>query len=263
MMRAATASMILLVLLGIAVPVVDAGDAALAVIGDPVHRVAAEAERRSRVPRGSPQIVRRRPLDAELRADLAHGAVELVDRAAARGRRRRSRWWRRRPARRAVPAPAPAATRDALAPFLVPGQPSAGTGSPGISHQPSTMCSRRMWATSPGRWPVSRIIFSAVPATRPASSNAAQNCGTSVSDKTRSRLLVGLRSTSLQGLAAESSSFIAQEKIADAAAKLIGHDRRLDPGHHRLDVGARDRRRLQLAPARQQVAAHQGVGLLP
>ena len=38
-----------------------------------------------------------------------------------------------------------------LAPFLVPGQPSAGTGSPGISHQPSTMCSRRMWLTSPGR----------------------------------------------------------------------------------------------------------------
>ena len=66
---------------------------------------------------------------------------------------------------------------------------------------PSMMCSRRMWATSPGRWPVSRIIFRAS-GERPASSNAAQNCGISLSDRTRSRLLVALRSTRLQGLPA-------------------------------------------------------------
>jgi hypothetical protein len=75
-------------------------------------------------------------------------------------------------------------------PFLVPGQPNLSSGKPGIVHQPSTMCSRRMWLTSPGLWPVSRITFRAEERTRPAESNALQNLGTSESDKTRSRLRV-------------------------------------------------------------------------
>jgi hypothetical protein len=60
--------------------------------------------------------------------------------------------------------------------------------------------------------------LSALPAVVP--SNADQNCGISLSARTRSRLLVALRSTSLQGLPVTSSSFTAQEKIAETAASV-------------------------------------------
>ena len=62
--------------------------------------------------------------------------------------------------------------------------------------------------------------MSADDTTNPASSNADQNFGTSLSDSTRSRLLVALRSTSLHGLAARISSFTAQLKTAETAASV-------------------------------------------
>ena len=119
-------------------------------------------------------------------------------------------------------------------------------------------------ATSPGRWPVSRISLQRATRTRPASSNAVQNLGTSQSARTRSRLLVALRSTPRHGLAVTSSSFDRPaEDRRRRGQHLVGQHGRLDPGHHRADVGAGDARRLQLAPSRQQVAPHQGVGLPP
>ena len=75
------------------------------------------------------------------------------------------------------------------------------------------MCSRCMAATSPGRWPVSRINFS-------AGSSFSHSSLTSSSDRTRSRSVVGLRSTSLHGLTVRISCLIAHEKIADAAASV-------------------------------------------
>jgi hypothetical protein len=62
------------------------------------------------------------------------------------------------------------------------------------------------------------MILKAVPSTNPALSNADQNFGISDSDKTRSRLFVPLRATSLHGLLLTISSRIAQVKIALAAA---------------------------------------------
>src|SRR5262249_2892528 len=47
-----------------------------------------------------------------------------------------------------------------------------------------------------------------------------QNRGSSLSDKTRSLLLVALRSTLVQGLTLMISSRSAQEKIAEAAARV-------------------------------------------
>jgi hypothetical protein len=74
------------------------------------------------------------------------------------GDRRRRNQPRHRPSRPEGPAPGQGATPDALArSWCRGGQPSADTGSPRISHQPSLMCSRRMCATSPRRWPVRRI----------------------------------------------------------------------------------------------------------
>ena len=79
-----------------------------------------------------------------------------------------------------------------------------------------------MWVTSPGRWPVSRIILSAVLRISPAESNAVQNLGISLSDNTRSRLLVSFRSTPWQGLTSTppNSSRIAHANIADAEASV-------------------------------------------
>jgi hypothetical protein len=79
-----------------------------------------------------------------------------------------------------------------------------------------------MCATSPGRCPVSKIIFNAAPSTSPTLSNAAQNFGNSLSDKIRSRAVVSLRSTPKQGLilTPADSSLIAHEKIAEAAARV-------------------------------------------
>jgi hypothetical protein len=78
-----------------------------------------------------------------------------------------------------------------------------------------------MWTTSPGRWPVSRIVFSAVDDTKQVLSKAAQNFGISLSARTRSRSVVGLRSTPLHGLMPVNfSSLIAHEKIAEAAARV-------------------------------------------
>ena len=71
------------------------------------------------------------------------------------------------------------------------------------------------------------------------------------SERMRSRLLVGLRATSLQGLVARMSSLTAHEKIARHCGEdLVGDDGCLDARHQRLDVGAGDARRLQLGPAR-------------
>src|SRR5262249_48755281 len=67
---------------------------------------------------------------------------------------------------------------------------------------------------------VIRIMRSALPSIRPTSSQAAQKRGTSLSLRMRSRLLVSLRVTPRQGLAGNSSSLVAQEKIADAAARI-------------------------------------------
>ena len=100
--------------------------------------------------------------------------------------------------------------------------------------------------------------------TRPASSNAVQNFGTSLSARTRSRLLVALRSTPRQGLAATISCFAAQEKIAEAAAStwLASTGASIRAIMVRTSARVIDRR-LQLAPARQQVTLHERVGLLP
>ena len=67
---------------------------------------------------------------------------------------------------------------------------------------------------------MSRIIRKAWQRTSPASSNAAQNRGSSRSDSTRSRAFVGFRSMPEQGLAWRlATSFLsAQAKTADAAA---------------------------------------------
>ena len=74
------------VLLGVAVAVVDVGHRTGPVIGDAVHRVAAEAEPGDRRQAGSPQIVRRGALDAKLgdqplqqRARLLAAALLQVD----------------------------------------------------------------------------------------------------------------------------------------------------------------------------------------
>jgi hypothetical protein len=46
--------------------------------------------------------------------------------------------------------------------------------------------------------------------------------------------------------------------------RLIGDDGRLDADHHhRPDVGAGDRAGLEIAPARQEMTAHQRLGLTP
>ncbi len=70
-----------------------------------------------------------------------------------------------------------------------------------------------------------RAGSSSGPSRRPARRrrSADQNFGTSLSDSTRSRLLVALRSTSLQGWPATISSLTAQVKIAlTAASDLVG-----------------------------------------
>src|SRR5215831_16081389 len=66
--------------------VVNGSDAAFAVVLDAVHRIATEAERRDGAAVGAPEIVRREPLDVELGADRAHGAVQIPNRAVARAR---------------------------------------------------------------------------------------------------------------------------------------------------------------------------------
>src|SRR5262245_60654927 len=152
-------------------------------------------------------------------------------------------------------------TRCAM-PYVVPGPSSSATSSPGISHQPSTMCSHRMWATSPGLWPESKITLSAEEATSPASSNATQNRGCSESASTRSRSRVALRSTPRHAR----EDFLLRRPCEDRGScgqHLVGKDGGLDARHHGAHVGAGEAPRLELAPARQQVAADQGVGLYP
>ena len=127
----------------------------------------------------------------------------------------------------------------------------APSGLPGSCHQPSAMCPRCMAATSPGRWPVRRISFS-------AGSSLGHSRLTSASDRTRSRSLVGLLSTSLHGLTVRISCLTAHEKIADAEASTwLATIGRIDPDHHGADVGAGDGGRLQLAPAGQEVTRDQ------
>src|SRR6516165_2182810 len=150
-----------------------------------------------------------------------------------------------------------------LAPFLVPGQMSA-MGSPGICHQPSTTCSRLILATSPGRWPSNKIALSALALTGSMPSSACQNCGSSDADKTRSRLRVGLLSISLHGLAVARPSLIAQVKTAEIAALVwLATTGAVIFAIILLDVAARDRCHLQLAPAGQGETTDQGIALSP
>ena len=79
-------------------------------------------------------------------------------------------------------------------------------------HLSSTTCARCRWATSPGRWPVSRIIFS-------GALRWGQNAAISASLSTRSRLVVSFLSTPEHGFAAMISCRTAQLKIALAAAR--------------------------------------------
>ena len=75
-----------LVLRRVAVAVVDVGHRTGLVIGDPVHRVAAEAEPGDPGQAGAPQIVRRGALDPELGDQLLQsaGSTLLALRLAAR-----------------------------------------------------------------------------------------------------------------------------------------------------------------------------------
>ena len=135
-----------LVLLRVAVAVVDVGHRAGPVIGDPVHRVAAEAEPGDPRQAGAPQIVRRGALDPELGDQLPlSSALDLLPPSPRGGSR-------------SAPARAPTATPGDRGRSWCPATPC---GLPGICHQPSAICSRCMAATSPGRWPVRRISFSA------------------------------------------------------------------------------------------------------
>ena len=65
------------ILVGVLVPVVNVGDAALAVVGDPIHGVAAEAQAGDLGQRGSAQIVRRGPFDAEFADELLQESARL------------------------------------------------------------------------------------------------------------------------------------------------------------------------------------------
>ena len=76
-----------LVLVGIAVAVVDVGHRAGAVIGDAVHRVAAEAEPGDPRQAGAPQIVRRGALDPELGDELLQQRASTCARARRGGSR--------------------------------------------------------------------------------------------------------------------------------------------------------------------------------
>ena len=187
-----------LVLVGVAVPVVDVGHLAGLVVRHPVHGVAPEAQPRDHRQAGAPQVVGRGALDPVLGHELLHprgaglgarplGEV-LIDQRL-RGLRQPD------PVVSAVLGPRPIAS----------GLPR---------HLPPALrrcADARMAATSPGRWPVSRI------SRRPVSSRGHSSL-TSASESTRSRLVVGLRSTPLHGLTVTISCLIAQEKIADAEA---------------------------------------------
>src|SRR5262249_40439132 len=94
-------------------------------------------------------------------------------------------------------------------------------------------------------------------------SNALQNSGTSLSDSTRSRSRVSLRSTPRHGLLASNSCFTAHEKMAEAAAKTWLARMGASMRPIMVRASARVTGRLQLAPARHYVAADQRVGLLP
>ena len=112
-----------------------------------------------------------------------------------------------------------ATTLDAIGHSFVPGQSNSATAAPGIVHQPCSVCSALICEISPGLCPVNKSICSALPG-KPRASNAVQNRGTSLSERTRSRLCVGLRSTPWHGfvLISASSSLIAHVKMALALA---------------------------------------------
>jgi hypothetical protein len=81
-----------------------------------------------------------------------------------------------------------------------------------MAHQrPSTTCAGCRWATSPGRWPVSKTILS-------GALRCGQNAAISASLSTGSRLVVSFRSTPAHGFTATMSCRAAQPKIALAAA---------------------------------------------
>ena len=81
-----------------------------------------------------------------------------------------------------------------------------------VHHRPSTTCARCRCHTSPGRWPVSRIIFS-------GALSCGQNAVISASLSMRSRLVVSFRSTPEHGFAAMISCRTHHVKIALAAAR--------------------------------------------
>ena len=55
----------LLVFGRVAVTIIDAADAAIRVVQDPVHGLAPKAERRHRRAEGAPEVVRRGPLESD------------------------------------------------------------------------------------------------------------------------------------------------------------------------------------------------------
>ena len=74
-----------LVLVGIAVAIIDVGHLTGPVIGDAVHRVAAEAEPGDPRQAGSPQIVRRGALDLELGDQFLQQNARLLAARSSRG----------------------------------------------------------------------------------------------------------------------------------------------------------------------------------
>ena len=150
--------------------------------------------------------------------------------------------------------------------FLVPGQGQccdrrAGQFPPAVADDAHAACAR----TSPGRWPVSNKTFSAVLATRPASSNAEpEYSGFRYRTRPARGSWCGLRSTSLQGLDGDVLLFHRPgEDRRHGSECLAGDDRRRNLAHHGLDVAAADGARLQFPPARQSMASHQGSSLRP
>ena len=114
-----------------------------------------------------------------------------------------------------------------------------------------------MAATSPGRWPVSRINLQRRIELRPQQLD----------------LGIGQHALAIRGRISvdQLARIDGQDLLPDRPGKdrarrserLIGDHRRLDPDHHRPDVGASDRRGLELAPARQQMPRDQALGLPP
>lgn len=112
--------------------------------------------------------------------------------------------------------------------------------------------------------PVSRMSLRAIPV-RPASSNAAQNNETSVSDKTRSQDRISFGSTPTHGFRVIPATFLARagENRRGCSEGLVGDDRCLNAFLCTFNFIARHVRRPQLAQSRNEMFTHERVGLLP